>query len=427
MHFLLLSYGCQMNRADSDRIRTALIKEGFDETENPSIADVFIVLTCAVRQHAEDRVHGRLWSLARIKREKPWARFVLAGCLAQEHGGELFNTYPFLDLIVGTHQFDMITNLLKEGEKGLFTDDSQDIKPLENPCLIRKDLFKADIPIMRGCNNFCSYCIVPYVRGREVSIPVDDVLREIESLPKTVKEILILGQNVNSYKHKGLDFSDLLKMIAEAFAQGWIRFLTPHPRDFTRDVTEVIASYDNICNQVHLPLQSGSDRILSLMNRGYTLNDYAEKVDIMKGLIPNLSLSTDLITGFPSETEEDFEDTLDCIQRFGFSSAFTYKYSPRKGTKAFDMDGQIEPEVRRERLIRLINAVHNEVTKQTLYQVGRRVKVLIEGRSKHSGTFMGREEGNRVVHIKDAENYIGSIVDVRLTGADGWNLYGEIV
>ncbi|MBN1233334.1 MAG: tRNA (N6-isopentenyl adenosine(37)-C2)-methylthiotransferase MiaB [Candidatus Coatesbacteria bacterium] len=416
-----------MNRADADRIRTDLSNSGFTEIEKNEIPDIIILLSCSVRQHAVERLHGRLWSLANIKRIKPELKFVLVGCLAQEKKSDLFDKYPFLNLVIGTDQINLVADLIIRNYNGLYTVQHNENIPLNSFKLTRSDPFKADIPIMRGCNNFCTYCIVPYVRGRERSRCKEEIIKEIDNLPETTKEILLLGQNVNSYIFDNLSFSELLDLISKKYNNLRIRFLTSHPKDLDLKTIEVMASNDNICKHIHLPIQSASDRILELMNRKYTFSEFDKKVEQLKKFIPSISLSTDIIAGFPSETEEDFLKSLNSISHFGFCSAFTYKYSPRNGTKASEFINQIPEEIRKERLKRLIQEVEKEVILQTQKQIGKKSKVLLEGKSHYGNTCMGRDEANRVIHIKNVENLIGEVIEVKITSSSGWNLYGDLI
>ncbi|MGL6167266.1 MAG: tRNA (N6-isopentenyl adenosine(37)-C2)-methylthiotransferase MiaB, partial [Fusobacteriaceae bacterium] len=359
----------------------------------------------------------------------------VTGCFAQEQGEELAKKFPIIDIIMGNQNIGKIPQAIEKIETGdfknvIYIGDEDELPPTLDADFDSK--FTASIPISYGCNNFCTYCIVPYVRGRERSVPMEEILEEVKGyVAKNYKEIILLGQNVNSYGNDfkdGTNFAKLLKAISEIEGDFWIRFISPHPKDFKEDVIDVIASSDKIAKSIHVPLQSGSTRILKLMNRGYTKEEYLELTKKIKAKIPEAAITSDIIVGFPQETEEDFLDTLNLIKEIQFETSYMYMYSVRKGTKAADMVEQVEDGVKKERLQRLIT-LQNEASKSTGERyLGKTVKVLVEGFSrKNKEMLTGRTSTNKVVIFKGNVEMAGTFANIKINDCKTWTLYGDLV
>ncbi len=432
------TFGCQMNAKDSEKLAGILEEIGYVHTETEEQADLVLYNTCTVRENANQKVYGRLGQLNSIrKHEHTDMKIILCGCMMQEPD-EIENVrtkYTFVNAVFGTHNIFRLAQLLyrMETEKNPVIDvwEGTD-KIVEDLPSVRKYAFKSGVNIMYGCNNFCSYCIVPYVRGRERSREPIDILREIERLAKDgVKEVMLLGQNVNSYG-KTLDvpvsFSTLLKGVAEIDGIERIRFMTSHPKDLSDELIETMRDSSKICNHFHLPLQSGSDRILKVMNRHYTKAQYLNIVEKLREAVPDISITTDIIVGFPGETEEDFLETLDVVRRVRFDSAFTFIYSPRTGTPAAAMEDQVPEDVVKERFERLLKLVQSIGQEMSGRDVGKVLPVLVEEVNRQDGSMVsGRLTNNTLVHFKGEEKLIGSIVNVRLAESKGFYYIGERV
>ena len=432
----VVTFGCQMNFKDSEKLVGILTEMGYEET-NDEHADLVLYNTCTVRENANFKIYGRLGYLSKIKENNPDMIVGLCGCMMQEkHVVEKLNkSYRFIDLIFGTHNIYNFAKLMYER----LAEDHKVEEILDGTTKIVEDLptkrkysFKSGVNIMFGCNNFCSYCIVPYVRGRERSRKPEDIVKEIEQLvSEGVVEIMLLGQNVNSYG-KTLDdpitFAQLLKKVTEIDGLKRIRFMTSHPKDLSDELIETMHSSDKICKQFHLPMQSGSNKILKEMNRHYTREDYLELVKKLRESVPDIGLSTDIIVGFPGETEEDFEDTLELIKECRFDSVFTFIYSKRTGTPAAEMDNQVDDETvknRFDRLLKVVNEISNEKVNEKLGEV---VDVLIEEKNERLENYVsGRLSNNTVVHVPADESVIGTIQQVKLNEAKGFYYMGEIV
>jgi len=424
-----------MNQADAQRIRGILADLGYTETAEEQDADLIIFNTCSVRDHAEKRLAGRVRSLSALKRKNSDLIIAVAGCMAQNLKSKIFDLLPQVDIVFGPNDIEQLPKLLKNANagktlgkflsKGSFDGESADGIIISRP-------FSAMVNIIRGCTNFCSYCIVPYVRGPEISRPVDELLIYIKELvDKGVKEVMLLGQNVNAYgKDLGMNegFATLLEEVDKIKGLKWIRFLTSHPRDFTPEAIIRISKLKKVCEQYHLPFQAGSNRVLELMGRGYTKEKYLELVDNVRKYIPNVSLSTDIICGFPGETEEQFEETLEMVKRVRYESAFMYYYSPRPGTKAASMPGQLSDEVKKARLARLID-VQTEISKEeSLKLVGKTFEVLVESLSARDDSYVaGKTSSGRTVDFKGNKDLIGSFVNVEIEQARNWTLSGKLV
>lgn len=431
----VVTFGCQMNERDSEKLKGILKAAGYELTESEK-ADVVLYNTCTVRENADTRVFGRLGYLNTIKKKNKEMIIGLCGCMGQEpHVVEkLKESYKFVDLIFGTFNVYKLAELLyariTSGNSiiDVWEESKEFVELLPTE---RKYSFKSGVNIMYGCDNFCTYCIVPYVRGREKSRPVEDIVDEIKRLTETgVVEVCLLGQNVNSYG-KGLDgnvtFASLLREIEKIDGLQRIRFMTPHPKDLSDEVIEVMANSKKICRHIHLPAQSGSSNILKKMNRNYTREDYLALVDKIKTAMPDISITTDLIVGFPGETEEDFEDTLSLVKEVGYSSAFTFQYSKRTGTPAATFEDQVPEEVMTERFNRLLETV-KESSGCNDDLAGKTMDVLVEGKNeKLEGYLSGRLSNNMLVHFKGDEDLIGKIIDVHIDESKGFYYFGTIV
>ena len=437
LNYYILTMGCQLNENDSEKLCGMIENMGYSKTEDLNEADLVLFNTCCVRENAEDKLFGKLGEVKKVK-EKRGTIIAIGGCMMQEkHIQEkLKKSYPFFDIIFGTHtihKFPEDVYRIMQSEKQIQDILDIDGEVIEGLPIKRNDNIKASVTIMNGCNNFCSYCIVPYVRGRERSRSPEDIINEIEALAKAgYKEITLLGQNVNSYKGNGnlgiYKFSELLKAINKIQGIERIRFVSPHPKDFTDDVIEAIALSDKVCKIIHLPLQSGSTKVLKVMNRKYTKEQYLSLVEKMKNKIPGLKLSTDIIVGFPGETEEDFEDTLDVVKKVCFEQVFMFIYSRRVGTPGDKMENQIPEEIKHKRFDRLKALVESQIEENNKEYVGTIQKVLIEGKSKTNDKVLtGRTDTNKVVNIEGNENLIGNIVDVQIVSEHMWYLKGKIV
>lgn len=420
--FHIISYGCQMNIYDTQLIGRILSEHGYSPTEDPRAADVILVNTCSVRKHAEDRVWGRLGVLQGLKRFNPGLKLGVCGCMAQRAGTEICEKIPEVDLVVGPDNYRDIPRLLERG--GCLTTQSDesysDVFPLDGGKVSRF------VAIMRGCSNFCTYCIVPYVRGTERHRPAQDILTEVRRLVRSgVKEVTLLGQSVNSYSSNGTDLASLLRRLNEVEGIERIRFTTSHPKHLSHDILDAMAQCQKVCENLHLPLQSGSTRVLRLMNRGYTKEHYLELVGRAKRTVPGISLSTDIMVGFPGEREEDFEETLEVVRCVGFDSAYMFKFSPREGTEAARLGDQI-PEDERGRRLRKLIEIQNRITKGRASElVGETVELLVDGRSRRNPKELrGRTRTNRVVIFPDGDGE-AELVWVRISEIRGSTPYGE--
>ena len=419
---------------------------GYTQVTEMSSADLIIFNTCCIRENAEDKLFGKLGEAKKVK-EKRSSIIAIGGCMMQEKEmiKKIHESYPFVDVLFGTHTLHKFPeNLYKAVTTNKKLEDILDIdgEIIEGLPIKRDDQIKASVTIMNGCNNFCSYCIVPYVRGRERSRTPKDIIEEIRCLAKQgYKEITLLGQNVNSYlrveneknieyeKYEGVNsFATLLRAVNKIDGIERIRFVSPHPKDFTDDVIEAIKDCDKVCKLVHLPLQSGSTNVLRVMNRKYSKEQFLNLVEKMKNNIPNLTISTDIIVGFPGETEEDFEDTLDVVRKVKFEQVYMFIYSRRTGTPGDKMENQVPDDVKHKRFDRLKALVENQIEKRNKEYVGTIQKILVEGRSKtNENTYTGRTDSNKVVIFEGKEENIGKVVDVEITSEHMWYLKGAIV
>jgi len=435
--YFIRTYGCQMNEHDSEKISWILTNMDYSETENMEEADLIIYNTCLVRENAEIKVYGNLGALKKLKREKPDLIIAICGCMMQreEIRNVITSKYKHVDIIFGTHNIhklpQLINNHLKTGKTIVdVLEDSREI--VEDLDANRKYFFKAFVNIMFGCNNFCSYCIVPYTRGREVSREPENILSEIKELAKSgCKEVTLLGQNVNSYGKtlsREYDFVDLLRAINEIDGIERIRFMTSHPKDLSDKLIEAYKSLDKLCEHLHLPVQSGSNRILKEMNRKYTREDYLLIIKKLKEAVPNIAITTDIIVGFPGETEEDFNDTLELVKEVEYDSAFTFLYSIREGTRAARMKNQVDDKIKHARFQKLSQVLNEISLRKNEKLLGETFEVLVEEVSKNNPEVLtGRTRSNKLVHFKGDKNLIGTMVNVKIEEAKTFFLEGTIV
>lgn len=430
----VITYGCQMNVNESAKIKKILENLGYDLTDNIEETDIAFLNTCTVREGAATQIYGKLGEIKRVREERG-TKIVVTGCFAQEQGQELIKKFNYIDIVMGNQNIGRIPEAIEDIENRstkhvVLTDYEDDLPPRIDADFESKKT--ASIAITYGCNNFCTYCIVPYVRGRERSVPMAELVEEAKALVKKgYKEIILLGQNVNSYG-KGLSkeetFANLLQNICDIEGDFIIRFVSPHPRDFTDDVIDVIAKNPKIARSLHLPLQSGSTRVLKLMNRGYSKEQYIALAEKIKERIPGVSLTADIIVGFPQETEEDFLDTLDVVEKVGFETSFMFMYSIRKGTKAAVMDGQIDDEVKKDRLHRLMSLQNSISKKLSMDYEGKIERVLVEGPSKKNKDMLSsRTSTNKIVLFKGDKSLEGQFVNVKINECKTWTLYGELI
>jgi tRNA-2-methylthio-N6-dimethylallyladenosine synthase len=434
--YLLRTFGCQMNEHDSERIAGLLTADGYVSTEDAEDAAVVVFNTCAIRENADNRLYGNLGHLRPLKQKNPQMRIVVAGCLAQKDGGTIQQRAPWVDVVIGTHALPGLLDLLHRAETdGPQMDVSEvtEVFPSALPAL-RGVSHHAWVSIAVGCDNACTFCIVPLVRGPQLSRSIGDVLAEVQRLARQgVVEITLLGQNVNTF---GRDltvpgaprrplFAELLRAVNEVEGLRRIRFTSPHPHDFTPDVIDAMAESPKVCEHIHFPLQSGSDRVLKAMQRSYRRERYLEWLERIRAAIPGIAVSTDIIVGFPGETDEDFEGTLDLVRRARFDQAYTFQYSPRPGTRAATMEDQVPKPVVQERFDRLVSLQEAIALERMRAQVGSTAEVLVEGIGR-KGRAQGRTRTNRVVHL-DGEHAPGTFLDARIVAAHPHHLDGELV
>ena len=433
----VFTLGCQQNEADSERMRGMLSSMGYEITENEETADVLIVNTCAIREHAEKRALSIIGRFKHYKAKNPDIIIGVCGCMtAQEYRSEqIKHSYHYVDFAFGTslmHRLpEFVYNAMNKGKRR-FLLDCEKPQIAEGLEISRESNYKAWVSIMYGCNNFCTYCIVPYVRGRERSRNMQDILDEVKDLAeKGYRDITLLGQNVNSYG-KDLEgkptIADLLNEIAKIDGDFMIHLMTSHPKDASREMITAIANSPHSANHFHLPLQSGSDEILKKMNRHYDKERYLSIIDDLRNKMDNPTLTTDIIVGFPGETDEDFEKTIEIVKSVRFDSIFSFIFSPRKGTPAYSMENQVPEDVKHERYDRLCqvqNEISNEINQG---YVGKNIRVLVDGKSKNNeNVYTSRTEGNKIVHFDSVTDYTGKFIQVKITRADTFALYGEII
>lgn len=436
----LMTYGCQMNSRDSQAIAGMLGEMGYGPVDNPEEAKIIILNTCCVRGNAENRLYGHLGNLKPLKDADSRRIIGVCGCMTQEPSERerLEKDYPYVDLVFGTHNVHRLPQLLQmvnEGQRAIeIWEESREGIQEDLPAR-REDPYRALVTVMYGCNNFCSYCIVPYVRGRERSRKLEDVLREITDIARSgVKEVMLLGQNVNSYgqdMEEKVTFAQLLAQVNDIDGLSRIRFMTSHPKDLSPELINAIRDLDKVCDHLHLPVQSGSTRVLERMNRRYTRENYLRLVEALRAAVPEIVLTTDIIVGFPGETEEDFQETISLVREARFEGAFTFAYSPRIGTAAADYQDAVPEEVRMDRLHRLNDVINELALAGNLRTVGKTLDVMVEGSSeKNDDIFVGRTRGNKMVLFdpgEKGEKLIGQEVMVKIIEGRMWTLAGELV
>jgi tRNA-2-methylthio-N6-dimethylallyladenosine synthase len=430
------TYGCQMNLSDTEIILSLLNDYGFTDTDNVNESDVILINTCSVREHAEKRIYSRLSNLKKYKKTNPGIVIGILGCMAERLRNQLLEKEKLVDLIVGPDEYRklpaLIENTLETGDKGIAVKLSKietydDIKP------VRKKGISAWVTIMRGCDKFCSFCVVPFTRGRERSRKLNNIISELIELEQNgVKDIWLLGQNVNSYRDGGNDFADLLKLSSKKVHSLRIRFTTSHPYDLSEKLLVTMSESDNICKYIHLPVQSGSDRILKLMNRLYTVKQYVNIIEYARKLMPDIAFSTDIIAGFPTETQEDHQMTLNLMKEIKYDGAYTFAYSPRENTKAYSIDDNVNEEIKRNRLEEIIDLQRKISIEVNTKLIGKTKEIIIESTSKKSDDFlMGRTDCNKPVIIprfnkkNNTENKIGDTLKIIVTKINSATLFGE--
>lgn len=431
MNIYIETYGCQMNVSDSELVRSILKSDKFSVVEDIADADVIIFNTCSVRQHAEDRVLGRINNEMSRKKQKN-LKIGVIGCMAQRLDKKLNEMNSNIDFVVGVDQYKKLPEIITD----LFNEEDFKCNAIVNDNEIYKDIypihtgkFNAFVTIMRGCNNFCSYCIVPYTRGRERSRPTEDIINEITKIgEKGFKDVTLLGQNVNSYNYKNVNFAELLRQVNKIDSIKRIRFVTSHPKDLSDEVIHVMAESEKVCEHLHLAMQSGNDDILYRMNRGYTSQHFLDITNKLRKAMPDIAITTDIIAGFPGETDEQFQKTYDIMKKIQFDYAFTFKYSPRTGTKAAEFTDQIQEEVRLTRLQKLINLQQEITTLKYKEQIGKIKEIYVEQVSKKSDKEMaGKSRDFKITVFPGDKSLIGKFVKVKITDAVGWTLKGKLI
>ena len=428
--YKIITYGCQMNVADSQLVAGELAARGWERVDDERRADLILVNTCVVRNSAESRAVGRIRQLAHLKRRRPGLVIGVLGCLAQKDGQALLERLSCVDLVLGTRDLPRIGSLVERVRFG--GDRLVSVDAIEQPAAfaagaLRDDRLRAMVTIMYGCDNFCSYCIVPYTRGREWSRPADEILAEVRRLAETGwREVTLLGQNVNSYRDGDRDFADLLRRVARVDGLARVRFITSHPKDCSERLIEVVAGEPRVCEHLHLPAQAGGDAVLSRMNRGYSREAYVRLVERIRRAIPHAALTTDLIVGFPGETDRDFADTLDLVRAVRWDEAYMFMYSPREGTAAAAWPDDVPLPVKKERLRQLIDLQERITGEVHQAHVGTRQEILVEGPSRRSSRILqGRTRGHKVAIVPGPESLVGQLIDVRITRASVHTLFGE--
>ena len=431
----IVTYGCQMNVHESEKIAGILAKLGYRETKETEEADIIVFNTCCIRENAENHAFGNIGALKMLKKRKPGLIIAVGGCMTQEKGKTeiLEKKFPFIDIMFGTLNLEELGELieLKQKEKKrVIKIREKEGEIVEGDEPLRTSYPNAWVNIMYGCDNFCSYCIVPYVRGRERSRKPENIVAEVERLvAEGYREITLLGQNVNSYGsdgRTGRTFAELLDAVASVEGDFRLRFMTSHPKDFNEDVVKVMEKHRKICRLVHLPVQSGSDSVLKAMNRRYTSAQYLEEIKMLRSRLPEAEVTTDIIVGFPGETEEDYLATEELVKKADFASAFTFVYSPRTGTKAAAMENQVPEEVQKDRIMRLVELVNSRTRKKSEKYVGTTAEILCEDYDEKKGLYLGRDEFGRMGYFKSEENLVGRFVNLKITQANGISLYGEL-
>ena len=431
----IVTYGCQMNVHESEKIAGILRQLNYEETGELKDADIIVFNTCCIRENAENHAFGNIGALKKLKKQKPELLIAVGGCMTQEKGKTdvLKKKFPFIDIMFGTLNLEELGSLIerKKSQKKRVIE----IREKEGEIVEFTDAYRTSYPnawvnIMYGCNNFCSYCIVPYVRGRERSRKPENILAEVRALVADgYKEITLLGQNVNSYGSDGstdVTFAQLLDAVASIEGEFRVRFMTSHPKDFNEDVVKVMKKHRKICRLVHLPVQSGSNAVLQAMNRRYTREKYLDEIKLLREYMPEAEVTTDIIVGFPGETEEDYLQTEALVKEVDYASAFTFVYSKRQGTKAATMENQIPEDVQKDRIMRLVELVNSLTRKKSEKYVGKTVEILCEDYDSKKGLYLGRDEFGRMGYFKSEKDLIGQFVWLKITKANGISLFGEL-
>ena len=432
--YCVITYGCQMNLHESEKLSGILEDFGYTKTDDENGADIVVFNTCCIRENAEKKAEGNIGALKKIKQNKKDMIIAVGGCMTQQagYGEKLIKEFPFIDIVFGTHNLENFAEMLQDrlkSKKHIVSVEEKEGAILEGTSKARSSFPNGWVNITYGCNNFCTYCIVPYVRGRERSRLPEAILKECEELIlKGYKEITLLGQNVNSYGQDlgTVDFADLIGKISDLNGDFRLRFMTNHPKDLNEKMVKAIAESPKTTRTIHLPVQAGSDRILKLMNRHYTRADYIDKVELLRKYMPDIAITTDIMVGFPSETDEDFTDTVSLVKKVRFAGAFTFVYSPRTGTPAAKMAGQIPEDVSKKRIMELIDLQNGINRAQSKSYVGKEIEILCEGFDEKKNKFLGRDTYGRMAYF-GGENLIGKFVNVKITKAGGISLYGELV
>lgn len=440
LKYYIETYGCQMNEHDSEKIAGLLQAVGYQKAEQMQQADLILFNTCCVRDHAEKKVFGNIGALKPLSQQKSGLIVAVCGCMMQQEevAKKLMQTFPFVKIVFGTNNMNELPSMLYRAvmhRERVFNVQKANISStaVEDVPMVRKKRPLATVNIMQGCDNFCTYCIVPYVRGREWSRPAGDILMEVRGLVEQgYREVMLLGQNVNSYGKKGgetsMDFADLLEQIAASTGISRIRFMTSHPKDISKKLLEKIAGHENICKQLHLPVQSGSSRVLMRMNRGYTREEYLRLVETAREIVPGIALTTDIIVGFPGESEEDYAQTLSLVREVGYDAAFTFVYSPRKGTKAAEFPEQVPEQIKQQRIVGLIELQSELTYESNLRYVGKKELILVEDVSKKDEqSICGRTDSGKMVNFKGPKEKIGSFVPVEILEAKRTTLLGRML
>jgi len=418
------TFGCQMNMHDSEKMAGILLGEGYTFTDTPQKADLIVFNTCSIRQKAEQKFKSELGRTKSLKKKNPFLKIAVAGCIAQQQGRGLLKENPYVDYVFGPQNIQRLGDIIKTDEVTVSIEDNPEIEYAALP-ILRKDGIRAWVSIMYGCDNFCSYCVVPYTRGRERSRPSKNIYNEICELVSTgFKEITLLGQNVNSYR-SDLDFKGLLRKINSIEGIERIRFVTSHPKDFSEELMGCIKELQKVCEHIHLPLQSGSNRILKLMNREYTYDDYIKKAERLRKEVSDIVITTDIITGFPSEADTDHAFTVNALRTIEFDGIFAFKFSPRPGTKASEMEGHVSEDIKSQRLAEILN-IQDEITSRKNEALkGTIQEVLVEGASKtDKGKMTGRTRGNKIVNFNGNNSVLGRLVNVEIIKAMRHSLVG---
>ena len=428
--YLIETWGCQMNQHDSEKMAGILVDLGYSPTTDESEADLILLNTCSVREKAENKVYGRLGRLRRLKRSNPELLLGVVGCVAQQAGEGIFRRAPYVDLVMGPRNLSRLGQMIEEARReghsiGLARDDNPIIFP--SGTTARASGPKAFVTVMEGCNKSCTYCIVPFTRGREVYRPHEEILREVRDLTAGgYLEIEFLGQNVNAYHDGGCDFASLLHMADRVQGVRRVRFTTSHPGHLTRGIMDAMRSVTSVCNHLHLPAQSGSDRVLRSMNRGYTRARYLSKIDYLKKTVPDMAFSTDIIVGFPGESESDFQDSLTLLREVEYDQVYAFTYSPRPGTEAPRLDSALPEDIKQSRLRELLALQESAQVRRNAGLIGRTFEVLVDGTGRlDNGLMKGRTRCNRIVHFSGPARR-GDLVDIRITRAHAHSLIGEI-